>query len=275
MAPGCYDALGATLIEQAGFDACYMTGFGSAASLLGQPDIGLLSGPEMTDNARRIAAATRLPVIADADTGYGNPLNVMRTVREYERAGVAALQLEDQVAPKRCGHMEDKAVVPAGEMVQKIRAAVEARHDQDLVIVGRTDARAVEGLPAAIERAHAYAEAGADLLFIEAPRSIGELQQIAAAGLPRPLVYNLVDGGKTPILSASEIAELGFALLLVPIATLLHATAAMRQALHTLRHDGLPAPVPALEGDGDDPFAAFTDLIGLPEALELQRRFGN
>lgn len=273
MAPGCYDALGATLIEQAGFDACYMTGFGSAASLLGQPDIGLLSAAEMTDNARRIAAATRLPVIADADTGYGNPLNVMRTVREYERAGVAALQLEDQVAPKRCGHMEEKAVVPPGEMVQKIQAAVEARHDRDLVIVGRTDARAVEGLPAAIERAHVYAEAGADLLFIEAPASTDELEQIAVAGLPRPLVYNLVDGGKTPVLSASEVAELGFALLLVPIATLLHATAAMRQALSTLRRDGLPEPVPALDGDGDDPFAAFTDLIGLPAALELQRRF--
>ena len=171
LAPGAYDALSARLVERAGFPAVYMTGFGASASLLGRPDVGLLSFDEMAGHARRLAQAVSVPLIADADDGYGNPLNVMRTVREYAAAGVAALHIEDQVAPKRCGHMEGKEVIDAAEMVEKVRAAVEARGDGELLIIARTDARAVEGLDAALERARRYREAGADALFVEAPET--------------------------------------------------------------------------------------------------------
>src|SRR5688572_22963884 len=178
MAPGAYDALSARLVEQAGFDVVYMTGFGSTASLIGRPDVGLLTGTEMVDNARRIAAAVDLPVIADADTGYGNAINVVRTVQAYEQAGVAGIHLEDQVMPKKCGHMSGKAVIPAEEMVGKIRAAAAARRDPDFVLIARTDAVAVEGVAAAIARARAFAEAGADALFVEAPTSEDDLATI-------------------------------------------------------------------------------------------------
>src|SRR3954470_10598746 len=175
VAPGAYDALSARLIEQAGFAAVYMTGFGASASLLGRPDVGLLSFAEMVDHARRLVQSVTVPVIADADDGYGNHLNVMRTIREYEAAGVAALHIEDQVAPKRCGHMAGKQVIPEGEMVEKVRAAVQARRG-DLLIIARTDARAVEGLDAALDRARAYRDAGADALFIEAPVDEREIE---------------------------------------------------------------------------------------------------
>jgi 2-methylisocitrate lyase-like PEP mutase family enzyme len=169
LAPGAYDALTARLVEQAGFEAVYMTGFGTAASLLGRPDIGLLSFSEMVDNARRIVRAVEVPVIADADDGYGNPINVIRTVQEYEAAGVSAIHIEDQVSPKKCGHLEGKEVIEASEMVEKVRAAVEARQSEDFVIIARTDARAVEGMDRALKRARLYREAGADVLFVEAP----------------------------------------------------------------------------------------------------------
>src|SRR3954447_396530 len=171
VAPGAYDALSARLVEQAGVDVVYMTGFGTTAALAGRPDVGLLTGAGMIDNARRIAAAVDVPVIADADTGYGNAINVVRTVQAYEQAGVAGIHIEDQVMPKKCGHMSDKAVIPADEMVGKIRAAVAARRDPDFLLIARTDAAAVEGLSAAIERARAYADAGADVLFVDAPTS--------------------------------------------------------------------------------------------------------
>ena len=264
--PGCSDALGATLIEQAGFDAAYMTGFGSSATLLGQPDVGLLTGSEMVDNARRIASTTSLPVIADADTGYGNPVNVIRTVNDFERAGVAAIQLEDQVAPKRCGHMADKQVVSTGEMVAKLRAAVEARNE--MLIIARTDARAPEGLSAAIERAHAYVNAGADVLFVEALESVDEFAAVGAESFGVPLVFNWVEGGRSPALGVDQIADLGYRLLLYPISLLLTATAAMQATLAQLRSGAMP--------DVDqqaDPFAAFTDAIGLPEVLEIQHRY--
>lgn len=180
VAPGAYDALSARLVEQAGFPAVYMTGFGASASLLGRPDVGLLSFAEMVDHARRLVQAVDVPVIADADDGYGNDVNVRRTIQEYEAAGVAALHIEDQVAPKRCGHMAGKEVIPASEMVLKVRAAVEARRG-DLVIIARTDARAIEGLDAALERARAYRDAGADVLFVEAPEDEREIEAIAAA----------------------------------------------------------------------------------------------
>ena len=176
IAPGAYDALSARLVEQAGFDAVYMTGFGTSASQLGRPDVGLLSGSEMVDQVRRLVDAVERPVIADADTGYGNAINVIRTVRAYEQAGVAALHLEDQVMPKKCGHMSGKAVIPRDEMVGKIRAAVEARRDPDLVLIARTDAAAVHGLDDAIDRARAFADAGADVLFVEAPTSEADIE---------------------------------------------------------------------------------------------------
>src|SRR3712207_6610491 len=190
LAPGAYDALSARLVEQAGFEAVYMTGFGTAASLLGRPDIGLLTFSEMVDNARRITQAVQIPVIADADDGYGNPINVIRTIREYEAAGAAAIHIEDQVSPKKCGHMEGKQVIEVSEMVEKIRAAVEARNSEDFVIIGRTDARAVEGMDGALERARLYREAGADVLFVEAPQSEKEISAVSEALPDVPLLFN-------------------------------------------------------------------------------------
>jgi 2-methylisocitrate lyase-like PEP mutase family enzyme len=197
--PGAYDGLSARLVEAAGFDAVYMTGFGSTATLLGKPDVGLLSGSEMADNARRLASAVGIPLVADADTGYGNAVNVARTVAEYERAGVAGIQLEDQVSPKKCGHMAGRAIIPTGEMVGKLHAAVDARRDPDLVLIARTDAIAVDGVDAAIERARAYLAAGADALFVEAPTTEADVERIAGelAG-EAPLVFNRVEGGRTP-----------------------------------------------------------------------------
>ena len=269
VAPGAYDALSARLVEQAGFDVVYMTGFGTTAALAGRPDVGLLTGTEMVDNARRIAAAVDVPVIADADTGYGNAINVVRTVQAYEQAGVAGIHLEDQVMPKKCGHMSGKAVIPADEMVGKIRAAVAARRDPDFLLIARTDAAAVEGLSAAIDRARAYADAGADVLFVEAPTSEDDIARVAEElrGVA-PLVFNWAEGGRTPPIPLARIAELGFALVLFPIGTLLAATAGIRRLLASLRDDGVPAV------DDLPTFDGFTDLIGLPEIRELEARFG-
>jgi 2,3-dimethylmalate lyase len=270
VAPGAYDALSARLVEQAGFDVVYMTGFGTTASLIGRPDVGLLSGTEMIDNARRIVAAVDVPVIADADTGYGNAINVLRTVQTYEQAGVAGIHLEDQVLPKKCGHMSGKAVIAADEMVGKIRAAVAARRDPDFVLIARTDAAAVEGLDAAIARAHSYAEAGADVLFVEAPTSDADIARVATElkGVA-PLVFNWAEGGRTPPMSLDRMAELGFSLVLYPIGTLLAATAGIQALLATLRADGTPAAAMS----GLPTFEGFTDLIGLPEVQELEQRF--
>lgn len=267
-APGAYDALSARLVEEAGFDVVYMTGFGTTASLIGRPDVGLLSGSEMVDNARRIVSAVDVPVVADADTGYGNAVNVLRTVQLYEQAGVAGVQLEDQVMPKKCGHMSGKMIISAKEMAGKIHAAVDARRDSDLVIIARTDAVAVDGLDAAIDRAKAFAEAGADLLFVEAPASEEDIATVAAElrGVA-PLVFNWAEGGKTPPLPAERIAELGFSLILYPIGTLLAATAGIRTLLASLRRDGVPAL------DGLPAFGEFTDFIGLPEVQALEQRY--
>jgi len=259
LAPGAYDALSARLVERAGFPAVYMTGFGASASLLGRPDVGLLSFAEMAGHARRLAQAVSVPLIADADDGYGNPLNVMRTVRDYAAAGVAALHIEDQVAPKRCGHMDGKDVIDSSEMVEKVRAAVEARGDA--LIIARTDARAVEGLDAALERARRYREAGADALFVEAPETEQEIEAVAAAFPDVPLVFNWVDGGKTPQLPVDRIRELGFALVIYPVTTLFAAAAAVADVLDRLGEHDVP------------PFDAFTDMIGLPEMRALEARF--
>jgi 2,3-dimethylmalate lyase len=271
LAPGCYDALGARLVEEAGFTAAYMTGFGTAASRLGRPDVGLLTMPEMVDNARRIAAAVSIPVIADADTGYGNPINVIRTVQEYEAAGVAAIHIEDQVMPKKCGHMHGKQVIAATEMGAKVRAAVSARHSDDFLIIARTDARAVEGLPAALERARRYRDEGADVLFVEAPQSVAEIEAVAAALSDVPLLFNYAEGGRTPPVTHALLRQLGFKLVIFPIGLLLAATAAMRGLLAQIRAQGSPiGALPTLP-----PFEQFLEFIGLPEIRELERRFAD
>jgi 2,3-dimethylmalate lyase len=269
LAPGCYDALGARLIEEAGFSAAYMTGFGSAASRLGRPDVGLMSMTEMVDNARRIVDAVDIPVIADADTGYGNSINVIRTVREYESAGVAAIHLEDQVMPKKCGHMEGKQVVGAEEMAAKIAAAVAARRSPDFLIIARTDARAVEGLDGALARARRYREAGADVLFVEAPQSIEEIEAVAQAFPDVPLLFNYAEGGKTPAVTYDFLRELGFSLVIFPLTLLLSATGAMQAALARLKSDGTPIELlPSLVG-----FDEFLKLVGIDEIRALEQRF--
>ena len=271
LAPGVYDALGGRLVEEAGFDAVYMTGFGTAASLLGRPDVGLLTMTEMVGNAARIVRATSLPVIADADTGYGNALNVIRTVQEYERAGVAAIHLEDQVAPKKCGHIEGKQVVAQEEMVAKIRAAVATRQSPEFVIIARTDARAVEGLQSALDRARRYRDAGADMLFVEALQSEEEIEVVATELRGVPLLFNWVEGGKTPPLAYDRLRDLGFRLVIFPVGTLLAATQAIRSVLAETRAAGTPIPVvDRLLG-----FQGFVQFIGLPEIQELERRFAS
>jgi 2,3-dimethylmalate lyase len=269
VAPGAFDPLAARLVEEAGFPAVYMTGFGTSAALLGRPDVGLLTMTEMAGNAGRIAACVDIPVIADADTGYGNPLNVIRTVGAYEAAGVAGIHIEDQVAPKKCGHMEGKLVIPPQEMAEKIRAAVEARAQPEFVIIARTDARAVEGLERALERGRLYREAGADALFIEAVLSEQEAEEVARAFPGVPLLFNWAEGGKTPPVSLGRLTELGYRIVIFPISTLLAATAAMRGILREIAQAGTPAAVM-----GELPsFGEFTDFIGLPEVREIERRY--
>jgi len=224
---------------------------------------------EMADNAGRIAACVDIPVIADADTGYGNPLNVIRTVGAYEAAGVAGLHIEDQVAPKKCGHMDGKLVIPADEMTAKVRAATEARASPDFVIIARTDARAVEGFEQALARARRYLEAGADALFIEALTSEAEVAQVARAFPGVPLLFNWAEGGKTPPVGLARLEELGYRIVIFPISTLLAATAAMRRILQEIARAGTPAA--AL---GDLPgFGEFCDFIGLPEVRVAEQRY--
>jgi carboxyvinyl-carboxyphosphonate phosphorylmutase len=269
VAPGAFDPLAARLVEEAGFPAVYMTGFGTSAALLGRPDVGLLTMTEMADNAARIAACVDIPLIADADTGYGNPLNVIRTVGAYEAAGAAGIHIEDQVAPKKCGHMEGKLVIPAAEMAAKIAAAIEARTDPDFVIIARTDARAMEGLDRALARARLYLDAGADALFIEALTSEAEIAKAARAFPGVPLLFNWAEGGKTPPVSLARLQELGYRIVIFPISTLLAATAAMRGILQEIARAGTPAA--AL---GDLPaFGEFVDFIGLPEVRAAERRY--
>jgi len=269
VAPGAFDPLAARLVEEAGFAAVYMTGFGTSAALLGRPDVGLLTMTEMADSAGRIAACVDIPLIADADTGYGNPLNVIRTVGAYEAAGVAGLHIEDQVAPKKCGHMEGKLVIGADEMAQKVRAAVDARTDPDFVIIARTDARAVEGLDSALDRARRYRDAGADVLFIEALVSEAEIEAAAAAFPEVPLLFNWAEGGKTPPVSLDRLTELGYRIVIFPIGTLLAATAAMRRILKEIAAAGTPA---SLLGELPT-FGEFTDFIGLPEVRSIEQRY--
>ena len=237
VAPGAYDGFSARLVEAAGFRCVYMTGAGTAASHIGQPDLGLATMTEMVANAGHIAACVSLPVIADADTGYGNALNVVRTVREYERAGVAGCHLEDQVAPKKCGHIAGKQVIAAREFAQKIRAASEYRTDGDFVIIARTDARAVTGLDDAIERGNLYRDAGADVIFVEAPQSEDEIERVARE-VKAPLLMNQVPGGRTPMVKTAELERLGFKIVIHPAVCMEAAVLAMEKALQHLKETG-------------------------------------
>lgn len=268
MVPGAANALAARLIEDAGFEAVYVTGAGVANTYLGVPDIGLLTLTELLGHVSAIRDAVGVPLIVDADTGFGNPINVRRTVTELERAGANAIQLEDQTFPKRCGHFAGKDVVRPEEMAVKIRAAADARRDPDTVIIARTDARAVHGLADAIQRATAYREAGADVLFVEAPRSEDELAEVAAA-VGGPQVVNLVQGGLTPILPADRLEELGFAIALHANLPLLAGVHGMQTALAALRATGRP----------DDAGLATWDerqrLVRKGEYEELEARYAD
>ena len=257
--PGAYDTLTARLVQLAGFDAVYLTGGGySRAS--GYPDIGLLTMTEVTQWISRTVDAVEIPVIADMDAGYGNALNVVRSVREYDKTGVAGFHLEDQVSPKKCGHYEGKQLVSKAEMVGKIKAAVDARRDPDLVIIARSDARAVEGLQAAIDRVNAYLEAGADVGFVEAPQSAEELAT-AARQLIKPALANIFEGGKTPPLPARELEAMGYRIGIYPSQTHRAAIAAAKKVLALLKRDGDTA---AIEGD----LATFNDR---EEAVNARR----
>ncbi len=237
VAPGAYDCLTAKLIEREGFSAVYMTGAGTAVTRLGAADLGFATLSEMVSNAAAMAATVSIPLIADADTGYGGALNVYRTVREYERAGVAAVHLEDQVFPKRCGHLDGKQVVPCEEMVIKLRAAVEARTDEDFVLIARTDALAVTGLDDTIRRCQAYAEAGADVLFVEAVRTREEIAHVLRE-VSVPLLYNFVEHGKSPLLSVVELQCLGFKMVIFPGSIMLAVLPLVREILAEIKQHG-------------------------------------
>jgi len=266
-APGVYDGLSAKIAEAAGVAVLYVSG-GAIARSMGYPDIGLVTLTEMQKRLEEIRAITALPLIVDADTGYGNALNVIRTIRAYARSGAAALHIEDQVEPKRCGHYEGKQVVASTEMVQKIQAAVEACGDSGLVIIARTDARAVLGLDAAIERGNAYAEAGADMIFVEAPQSVEEIQQIALE-VKAPLMINMFWGGKTPLVPAEQLAALGYRIMIIPSDLQRAAIRAMQRAAAEIRTHGHTAAM----AEDMVSFAEREELIGLAEAQALQHRF--
>ncbi len=268
VAPGAYDALTARLIEEAGFAAVYLTGSGVAYTSLAAPDLGLVSGADMIRKVWELAGAVGLPIIADGDTGYGNALNVRHTVREYERAGAAAIQLEDQVFPKKCGHYDEKVVIAAGEMAGKIKAACDARIDSDFVIVARTDARDPLGLEEALRRANLYAEAGADVIFVEAPRSVEEMRQITAA-VGRPCLANMVEGGKTPLLSAGELEQIGYRLVIFPNSLTRAVVRIAREVLTAIRRDGTTAGIRDRMVD----FHELQRTVGLDHALELVARY--
>jgi 2-methylisocitrate lyase-like PEP mutase family enzyme len=270
IAPGVYDPLTAMIAEKAGFASLYVTGGGIAYTRLGRPDIGLVSVSEVADTLALIRDRVEANLIVDADTGYGNALNVQRTIRSFERAGATAIQLEDQAFPKRCGHLEDKAIVSSAEMVGKIGAAVDARHSERTLIVARTDAVAVEGLAVALERAISYRDAGADMLFIEAPTAKQQLAQITAAiGGSIPLMVNLVEGGKTPSLPANELEELGFSLAIFPggiVRALARTAVDYYASLATYRST---EPFRSRMYN----FSELNELLGTPEMLERGQRY--
>ena len=268
VAPGAHDALSAKIVAKAGFDAVYFTGYGQAASHLGGPDVGLMTMTEMVMRARNFAAAVDVPVIADGDTGFGNVINVMRTVQEYEAAGVAAIQLEDQVAPKKCGHMTGRQVVPLEEMVGKIKAAVSARQDPDFVIIARTDARTNLGIEEALRRGKAFAEAGADVLFIESPESLEEMKLITSS-FDIPVLANMVEGGRTPLMTAQELQELGYGLVIFPTSSTYITAQAVTRVMQELKNSGTTKALL----DEMIPFQQFNELVGLPAVREIEDKF--
>lgn len=268
LAPGVYDALTALLAEQAGFEALYLSGASIAYSRLGRPDIGLVTASEVADTLTNIRERVSLPVIVDADTGFGNALNTIRTVRMFERAGAAAIQLEDQLAPKRCGHLEGKTLVSGAEMTGKLRAALDTRNEA--LIIARTDAVAVEGLEPALERATKYLEAGADVLFIEALRSVEDMKKaIGLFGGKVPLLANMVEGGKTPVLPASELEAIGYSIVIFPGGLARCLAFAAREYFASLKRDGTTASLRSRILD----FDGLNQAIGTPKMLELGKKY--
>jgi 2-methylisocitrate lyase-like PEP mutase family enzyme len=269
LAPGAYDAFSALLVEQAGFEAIYMSGASMSYTQLGKPDVGLMSSSQVADIIGRVADRVSIPLIVDADTGFGNALNVQHTVRIFERMGAAALQLEDQTAPKRCGHLAGKELVSAAEMVGKIKAAVDARTSDSTLIIARTDAIAVEGFEQALDRAQHYIEAGADVIFVEAPQSLDQMKAICMAMPSTPLLANMVEGGRTPILTCDELSEMGFGLVIAP-GSMVRAHAFMaREFLGQLKSAGSTAGF----RDRMLNFSQINDLLGLPQLIEEGARY--
>lgn len=260
---GAYDALSARIIDRAGLPSIYVTGYGAAASMMAVPDLGIMTMSEMLTHIRYVAGAVNCAVIADADTGYGGPHNVARTVREYEAAGVDVIQLEDQQWPKRCGHMEGKRLVPAEEMAARIRVAVQTRRSENFLVIARTDAIALEGFEAALGRAQIYRQAGADILFVEAPRNETELAEIPRR-LDAPCLANMVEGGKTPFRSLSQLQQLGYAVAIFPISTLLGAARTVQRIADALGRDGSSAALT----EQMMTFEGFNDLIGVRDYLD-------
>lgn len=267
--PVVYDALTAKIAERAGFPALLMGGYSVSAVRLGKPDVGYLTMTEMADQVKIIAGAVSVPLIADGDTGYGNPLNVMRTLEEYQRAGAAGIILEDQQFPKRCGHMEGKQVIPMEEHLQKLAAAIEARGDSDMLIMARTDSLTPLGLPEAIRRGKAYRDAGVDAVFVEAPQTVDELKAIREAIPDVPLVANIIEGGKTPTLSARELQAMGYEICFCSLTAVLVSAKAIMNAMIHLRKEGSSAGLT----DQMFSFAEFNELIGLKEYSSLEKRF--
>jgi 2,3-dimethylmalate lyase len=267
--PGVYDCLSAKIASRAGFDVIFITGYSVSATLLGEPDFGLLSQTDLLAAAQRICSVTDLPVIVDADTGYGNAVNTIRTTRELMRGGAAGMFLEDQIWPKRCGHMKGKQVVPLEEYLKKLRAAVEARGSQDdFFIVARTDARQAVGLEEAIRRGQAFKEAGADAVFIEAPLTKDEMREIGRK-VPGPLVANMIERGATPLMGPEELRDLGFALIVWPLGPLYASARALQQVYGALKRDGTTHEVM----ERLIPFDEFNEIIGLEEKYALDAKY--
>ena len=268
MVPGVYDAIGAKIAQKAGFEAMFQTGYGTSATLLGLPDYGFIGATETTENARRICRAVTVPVIVDADTGYGNPLSVWKLVTELESIGAAGIFLEDQKWPKRCGHMSGKEVIPKEEYSQKLQAALDARKSKDFIIVARTDARAPEGLDAAIERGLEYKKIGADAIFIEAPKSIEEMKKIGRA-IKAPLVANMIEGGATPLATSKVLHKMGFKLILYPLSVLFANAFASMKILHELRRSGTTSRL----RKNVVSFDQFNEIVDLAKFKKMERNY--
>jgi 2-methylisocitrate lyase-like PEP mutase family enzyme len=266
--PGAHDALCARIIEKTGFKAVTMGGYAATANLLGQPDVSLLSMTEMTECYRRVTASVDIPLFVDGDTGFGGVLNVRRTVKEIERSGAAGMFIEDQVFPKRCGHMEGKDVIPAKEMAAKVKAAVDARTDEDFMIMARTDALAVNGLDDAIMRGNIYREAGADIIFVEAPNTVDEMRKITSQ-VKAPTMANNIEGGKSPLLSAAELQEIGYSSVVFPVAATYAVAQAVMGLMQTIKQSGTSLGFQDQMLD----FGQFAELIGLSELRELENGY--